>query len=490
MKKVLLSSMLILLGLGVLGGMSNVIGPIAAWHSGRQGATEFQASNPESRLQVAGFADDVGLIARLQEKKLAPGETAPPSNIKYLPGTGELLMADPKSLPTPLEGAWDQFVKCAAKYRVYVTRDGDMNTVFERSATPDAQYDEALEFASRHAQAAIFPLYVYTSDVYCPIDYLGQGSAIALDYIRAGPATYILWLTVDHMVNTFKYFDVAVNRWEIKGEAFLPLGCRENRYCVGITPAIDGVRPLGDFTKLTIGDMPKVGDRVLGYGCSTFDWQERRSDGFHLDYADYCQPTTGVLLMSSNLESLKLIGGDLCTNQPATGGYSGSGTFFYSKGSPQDSIAVLGTLNSGAQGMLTCLWRPSPTLIEDAKKLFDQWQKRLNEPTPQPTKPQQPQTGSNKTEIASVPHWLNWDKMSKQEQVLWEKAYKANEAYEYVPKSGVRFWYKTESTLIQIVWNPSFSKALNDGRVGIRGHLQDWADLVAQWESAGIEVHP
>jgi hypothetical protein len=88
-----------------------------------------------------------------------------------------------------------------------------------------------------------------------------------------------------------------------------------------------------------------------------------------------------------------------------------------------------------------------------------------------------------------VPRFSNFDKMSKDEQARWEKAYKANEEYER-NENAIGFIYVANSVIISIKPTEKFMDDWLKGRIKDHGKLQDWGPYVPTWEVQYIRAKP
>lgn len=241
------------------------------------------------------------------------------------------------------------------------------------------------------------------------------------------------------------------------------LGCKDDQWCLLATPQIGTTMPLSTVTRYSIGDLPAVGDLTYGYGCSQFFERAVKQGWKVVNIKFFCQGTLGALIMRQSLTGL-LVGGNVCVNNPAMPGYSGSAILTYSSDPSTgifDRLNLIGTLNSGYPGLFSCIWSLPKTLLKDAQAAFQNLQRGFNGQKPEPP--------DATVALPAQARFANWGDIPSEQKALWAEIWNANPYMVAVKGSTTHFAFylnndseKFLGTLI-VVENDALRQARKEG---------------------------
>ena len=192
---------------------------------------------------------------------------------------------------------------------------------------------------------------------------IGFGTA----FIVALVGDKLVWLTVEHNVKTRKYWERTVaTQWFVrednKWHELLLLGCKEGKYCVLISSALP-LLPINLFDDDYITNEVRVLERTYLYGCTVVSQRIRFLVHYRLHF--FCLGNEGYVISPHSIPFSR--GGDLIISNPATGGFSGSPVLVW-----RDGWKLVGTVNSGVEGVFTAAQFIDEGIIKEIKAWFDE----------------------------------------------------------------------------------------------------------------------
>lgn len=200
---------------------------------------------------------------------------------------------------------------------------------------------------------------------------LGWGTAFVLALIE----DKIIWVTVDHNVQTDNYWErtVATN-WFVRTDdgqwqELLPIGCKEmvgayhqkyGKYCLLISASMP-LMPVRFDDDYIVNDIKALENTYL-YGCSVMPERVVRWQYYRIHH--FCLGNWGYVNSPFSLP-LK-IGGDILVSNPAMPGFSGSPLLVYR----EEEWLLVGVVNSGLEGVFTAVQFLDEGIIPKIKEWF------------------------------------------------------------------------------------------------------------------------
>jgi hypothetical protein len=233
----------------------------------------------------------------------------------------------------------------------------------------DEDKDNVMIELFRKGQWAVRPLHVWGiyTEIGCK-EPIGWGTAFLIGYYK----NTSIWLTVEHNVDTAKYFQsifgrVVATDWFIQDNAgsfreLRPIGCKPGKFCVLISGYISGTSPLGLDDDIISNDIKVLTETYL-YGCSVQAETVKRYEHYRLYH--FCLGNAGYV---NSRESIPIrVGGDFLVSNPAMPGFSGTPVLIHK----DDRFLIVGTVNAGVEGVFTAV----NFVAEDTLRKVKDWLK-------------------------------------------------------------------------------------------------------------------